>query len=147
MQTKGASQVGERGTLLVVDDSADDLLIFVRAVRAMGLASSVHTATDGEIALRLLGIGDSPSQASIRPELIVCDLKMPKVAGDAVLERTRASEEHGAVRFVIFSSSSEPRDVQRCMELGADEYVQKPIDYAEYVDRVRSTVSKWLRPA
>lgn len=130
--------------VLLVDDTSDDEALALRAMRQSDLPLLVRVAQDGEHALAALGlVGDQPLWV---PDLIVCDLKMPKLNGDEVLSRVRALEHLNQVPFVIFSSSDETEDANRCIRLGADAYVVKPVDFACYVHTVRVTVLSHLAP-
>jgi CheY-like chemotaxis protein len=78
------------------------------------------------------------------PDLVISDLKMPRLNGDEVLRRARNSPNLQDLKFVIFTSSDEADDVERCTRLGATAYCKKPVDYQEYIECVRDIVKCWL---
>ena len=79
--------------------------------------------------------------------MVLCDLKLPKIAGDEVLRRTRADARLRDLPFVVFTSSDEPTDVARCAAYGASEFAVKPVDFAEYGERVADIVARHLPQA
>jgi CheY-like chemotaxis protein len=130
--------------VLLVDDTPDDEALALRAMRLSGIPLLVRVARDGEQALRALGVtADTPIWT---PDLIVCDLKMPKLRGDEVLERVRRVHRLAETPFVIFSSSDDSGDADRCLRLGADAYVIKPVDFTYYVQTVKGAVLSHLSP-
>jgi CheY-like chemotaxis protein len=131
--------------VLLAEDSLDDERLALRAMRQSGLPLVVRVARDGEAALRALGLdGKSEVGRHRPPDLIVTDLKMPMVNGDEVLRLARAEARFVQTPIVVFTSSDEAADRERCQRLGASEFLSKPVDYVAYVDCVRSLVHRWL---
>lgn len=130
-------------TVLLVEDSPDDERLAVRTLRRLLPPVGVAVARDGQEALDALGL-DGQEAPSVVPDLVLCDLKMPKLSGDEVLRRVRADARLGDVPFVVFTSSDEPTDVARCQALGATEYAVKPVDYEAYGERVAQIVGRHL---
>lgn len=127
--------------VIVIDDSAEDIVFARRAVASLALDLDVVVVDRPpaiEAALRDLEAG------APRPELVLLDLKMPALDGHEVLARIRASCTPGEVPVVIFSSSLEPSDLVRAYRLGANSYVRKPVVFEAYRDAVRETVSYWV---
>lgn len=127
--------------VLLVEDSADDEMFTLRAFRKTLEFTSVVVAHDGEEAVGLLN-AEAPGS---RPDLILLDLKVPKLDGFEVLRHIRANEEFKLVPVVVMSSSGEEKDVDRSYALGANSYIRKPIDYESYQEAIRQIGSYWLR--
>ena len=122
--------------LLLVEDSASDILLITDTLREQPFPINVQIATDGEKALQLFADGN------LRPDLVILDLNIPKVHGFEVLRRRNSPE----MRIVVFSSSSNPDDLRRSFELGAQEYVHKPIGLDEFREQVTQIVRNWAPP-
>lgn len=133
-------------TVLLFEDSRDDEQLALRALRQCGLPLFVRVARDGEEALQVLGLaGPSPGSEQI-PDLVISDLKMPKLSGEEVLRRARADERLRHVPYVLLSSSDETADVHQCLELGASAYCAKPVGYPEFIECVAGIARHWLLP-
>lgn len=128
-------------TVLVVEDLPDDEAMTLRALRRCGLPVVARVAHDGVEAGATLGLAGGEPWT---PDLVLCDLKMPRMAGDELLRLARADARLARVPFVVLSSSAEPADQERCLALGASEYAVKPIGYEEYVTRVGGLARRWL---
>ena len=128
--------------VLLVEDLRDDETLTLRALRRGGRSLDVRVARDGEEALQALGLAGAP--VAWTPDLVISDLKMPRVAGDELLRLARADVRLARVPFVILTSSAEPREQARCLALGASEFAVKPIDYDEYHACVGGLVRRWL---
>jgi chemotaxis family two-component system response regulator Rcp1 len=120
---------------LVEDNPADVLLVRV-ALSQVPFPVKLAVAKDGEEALRMLR---SPN---FEPQLIILDLNMPRVDGQAVLQQFHSPR----IPIVIFSSTQNKMEVQKALALGACEYVQKPIGFEPYADAVRGILKRWLSP-
>jgi two-component system, chemotaxis family, response regulator Rcp1 len=120
---------------LVEDNPADVLLIRV-ALSQFPFPLKILVAKDGEQALQML------SSSDFEPELIILDLNMPRVDGQAVLQQYHQKK----IPIVIFSSTQNKAEVQKALALGAREYVQKPIGFEPYADAVRGIVKRWIAP-
>lgn len=121
--------------VLLVEDSPDDELFTLRAFRRIS-GILVHVARDGQAAIDWL--------EEAQPDLIVLDLNVPKVDGLEVLRYIRSNERLRVVPVVVLTSSREDRDVEGCYALGANSYVQKPVEYEAYQDAVRLIGEYWL---
>jgi chemotaxis family two-component system response regulator Rcp1 len=120
--------------LLLVEDSASDILLITETLREQPFPINVQVATDGEKALQVFADGH------FRPDLV--DLNIPKVHGFDVLKCCDLAE----MRIVVFSSSSNPDDLRRSFELGAQEFVHKPIGLDEFRQQVTQIVRNWGPP-
>ena len=120
--------------IFLVEDNPADVLLTRQALSKYPFPLHIQVAQDGEQALTTL------TSPEFKPKLIILDLNMPKVDGHTVLERYRAKD----VPVVIFSSGSNEAEVQRALDLGAREYVKKPIGFRPFVDAVCGIVDRWL---
>ena len=143
----------EERVILLVEDNPDDEALTLRALKKNNITNKIVVARDGVEALDyLFGTGmyagrDTGSQ----PELILLDLKLPKVDGFEVLTKLRADERTKLLPVVILTSSKEQHDVLNGYGLGANSYVRKPVDFQAFVDAVLQLGLYWLvlneRPA
>lgn len=138
----------EPKTLLLVEDNPDDEALTLRALRRLArVPLQIDVARDGVEALeRVLPSPGSAASAPAPklPDVVLLDLKMPRMSGMQVLEELRRHERTRALPVVVFTSSSEERDLKRCYDLGANAYVRKPIDFAEFVEAVERLGLFWL---
>jgi two-component system, response regulator len=123
--------------ILLVEDNPDDELLTLRALRSVAKACPVVTARDGEEAVECL-------QSSPPPALVLLDLKLPKLNGLEVLERLRRMPGLEHVPVVVLTSSREQVDVKESYRLGANSFVQKPVEFEEFIETVRLLGSYWL---
>lgn len=128
--------------LLLVEDSSDDIRVTLRALSRRLPDLVVEVARDGLEALDALGLDGTPRGRV--PNLILCDLKMPRVAGDELLRRIRADARLVNVPFVVFSSSGEANDVKLCEDCGASEYACKPVGFEDYEEKLVDVVRRHL---
>ena len=129
------------GTILLVDDSPDDVALTLRAFRTNNITNKVDVAPDGEEALNYL-LRDS--ERLPKPVLILLDINLPKVRGLEVLRRIREDERTRYLPVVMLSTSSEDSDIVASYALGANSYVRKPVVFNEFVDAVRVLGLYWL---
>lgn len=133
-------------TILLVEDNPDDELLTRRALRRIEtVPHDVAVVRDGVAALEYL-LGDSASgePPAKLPDLVLLDLKMPKLGGLEVLQRLRSHERTRDLPVVVFTSSSEERDLRSSYDMGANAYVRKPVDFAEFCDAVARLGQFWL---
>jgi two-component system response regulator len=122
----------------LVEDNRDDEELMLRALRKNGVTSDVFVARDGVQALDYLFSTPEP------PQLVLLDLKLPKIDGLGVLERVRQDPRTKLVPVVVLTSSKEETDVQRAYTLGCNSYVRKPVDFEKFNDAVRTLARFWL---
>ena len=132
--------------ILLVEDSSDDIELTLRAFRRFDGELEVCVVKDGEEALEYLFCegqyaGRDPS---LRPLLVLLDLNLPKLSGIEVLERLRRHESTRLLPVVVLTTSSEPADLERCYEQGANSYVRKPVDYKDFEEMVKQLGGYWL---
>jgi len=117
------------------------------ALRKHQLAEKIHIARDGEEALDFLFCRGAYSGRRMEhlPKVVLLDLKLPKINGLEVLKELKSDARTRPVPVVVMTSSREPRDLVRGYELGANSYIQKPIDFDEYQKIIRDLGHYWLR--
>jgi two-component system, response regulator len=132
--------------ILLVDDSQDDVDLTLHALRAENLANTVFVARDGEEALNFLFCSGPHAQRSFDhpPKLVLLDLKLPKVDGMQVLKQVKSDARTRAIPVVLMTSSKEERDLVRGYALGANSYLQKPVDFDEFRKMVKLLGLYWL---
>jgi len=125
--------------ILLVEDNADDEALTLRALAGNNVANHVDVVRDGAEALDYLLGGERPI-----PSLVLLDLKLPRVDGLEVLRRIRADERTRLVPVVILTTSSEDSDLLAGYDGGANSYVRKPVDFAQFSEAVRQLGLYWL---
>jgi two-component system response regulator len=132
--------------ILLVEDNSKDEALTLRALRRNNIQNKVVVARDGVEALEyLLGSDRNPgSSEHPLPELVLLDLKLPKIDGLEVLRRIRAAERTRLLPVVILTSSAEDVDVLEGYRLGTNSYVRKPVDFVEFTEAVRQLGLYWL---
>ena len=132
--------------ILLVDDNAQDEELTIRALRKSNIMNKVVVARDGVEALDyLLSAGGSAGRPPhAMPQLVLLDLKLPRVDGLEVLRRLRADPRTHLLPVVILTSSKEERDLVSSYSLGANSYVRKPVDFAEFTEAIRQLGLYWL---
>lgn len=133
-------------TILLVEDNPDDELLAIRALKRNGFDSNIVVARDGVEALDFLYAKGKFAERNARdtPELILLDLKLPRLDGLDVLRRLRGEFSTKYIPVVILTSSSEEQDIMKSYDSGANSYVQKPIDFDEFVETARQMGFYWL---
>lgn len=132
--------------ILLVEDNPDDEALTLRALKKNNILNEVVVARDGAEALDyLFGTGGHTGRdLNIMPEVILLDLKLPKIDGLEVLRRLRAGERTKLLPVVILTSSREDRDVIDGYKLGANSYIRKPVDFNQFSEGVRELGLYWL---
>lgn len=135
-------------TILLVEDNPDDAALTLRALEKNDIsADRVKIAQNGVEAVDyLFGTGQYQGRdASDQPDLILLDLKMPKMDGIEVLRRLRQDDRTRLLPVVVLTSSDEKEDIVRIYNLGANSYIRKPVDFDEFTEAVRQLAVYWLR--
>lgn len=137
---------GSEGGILLVEDNPSDEELTLQALEEYRLANPIIVARDGAQALEmLLGPDGSPGgPATIRPRVILLDLKLPKVDGIEVLRRIKGDERTHRIPVVVLTSSREERDVVEAYRLGVNSYIVKPVDFSQFAEAVRRVGLYWL---
>ncbi|HYA22696.1 MAG TPA: response regulator [Terriglobales bacterium] len=132
--------------ILLVEDNKDDVELTLHALRKEKLANSIHVARDGEEALDFLFCNGAHANRSFEhpPKLVLLDLKLPKVDGMEVLKRLKSDPRTRTIPVVILTSSKEERDLVQGYGLGANSYIQKPVDFEQFRETVKNVGFYWL---
>lgn len=135
-----------RNEILLVEDNPADAELTLRALRKNNLANRIHLARDGEEALDFLFCRGAYEARALdaTPDLILLDLKLPKVDGLEVLRELKADARTRPIPVVILTSSKEEGDLVSSYRLGVNSYIQKPVNFAEFQDVVRQLGMYWL---
>ncbi len=140
-------------TILLVEDNPDDELLALRALTSNRVANQVVIARDGVEALEyLFGEGRFAGRdLACQPALILLDLQLPRLDGLEVLRRIRADPRTELLPVVVLTTSGEEPDLVASYRLGANSYIRKPVDFAQFTEAVRQLGICWLvlnqRPA
>ena len=132
--------------ILLVEDNPDDVKLTLKAFERSRLANEVKVAGDGVEALEyLFGTGEYAGRdLSIMPEVILLDLKMPRLDGLEVLRRIRSHESTRLLPVVVLTSSLEDRDRVESYRLGTNSYVRKPVDFHQFVEAIQQLGLYWM---
>jgi two-component system response regulator len=132
--------------ILLVEDNPDDIELTKRALAKSHVANTLDLAVDGVEAMEYLsGTGKFAGRdTSLLPQVVLLDLKMPRMDGLEVLRRIRADERTRLLPVVILTTSSEERDKVESYKLGANSYIRKPVDFAQFAESVRQLGLYWL---
>ncbi len=125
--------------ILLVEDDPDHELLTIRALKKSSIANEVRVAHDGEEALDIL-FGPTPMQ----PQVILLDLKLPKIDGLEVLRRIRSDESTLMLPVVILTSSDEERDLVASYKMGVNSYIRKPVNFNDFAEATRQLGMYWL---
>ena len=141
-QTIAPNSLREAQPILIVDDSLDDYEATKRAFVKANLSNAIRHARSGEVALAYLR-----SDEAVMPGLILLDLNMPGLDGRKTLEIIKRSPSLKKIPVVILTTSDDERDIKACYELGANTYVQKPVDFDGLIAAVKRLKEYWFEIA
>ncbi|MBZ5496231.1 MAG: response regulator [Acidobacteriia bacterium] len=132
--------------ILLVEDNPDDVKLTLKAFERSRLANEVQVAWDGVEAIDFLfGTGKHAGRdLNIMPEVILLDLKMPRMDGLEVLRRIRSNERTKLLPVVVLTSSLEDKDRVESYRLGTNSYVRKPVDFHQFVEAVQQLGLYWM---
>jgi two-component system response regulator len=131
--------------ILLVEDNPDDEELALLAFKKSNVANEIVVARDGAAALDyLFGASAHAAEAPELPQVMLLDLKLPKVDGLEVLQRVRADPRTRMLPVVILTSSREDRDLVESYHLGANSYVRKPVDFTQFVEAVKHLQLYWM---
>ena len=127
--------------VLIVEDSPDDVAIAQRAFKASRVANELLVARDGQEAVDLM-LGDGKP-----PELMLLDIKLPRLDGHEVLQRVRADERLKTLPVIMLSASQREEDVLESYRLGANSYIQKPVAFGRFQEILEIFATYWFEVA
>ncbi|HEY9740011.1 MAG TPA: response regulator [Coleofasciculaceae cyanobacterium] len=132
--------------LLVIEDSDEDFEAFGRILRQSSIANPIYRCTDGDEALDFLyHTGEYiDSTKAPRPTIILLDLNLPGTDGREVLEQIKEDEELKIIPVVVFTTSSNPKDIETCYRHGVNGYILKPIDIKKLMKAVQVFIDYWF---
>jgi two-component system, response regulator len=132
--------------ILLVEDNQDDMDLALHALRREKVANNIFVVRDGEEALDFLFCRGAFAHRSFEhpPKLVLLDLKLPKVDGTDVLKQVKSDPRTRTIPVVIMTSSKEERDLVKGYDLGANSYIQKPVDFDQFRETVKNVGLYWL---
>jgi len=131
--------MGDGKLILLVEDDPDHELLTIRALKKSNIANDVRVARDGEEAIKMI-LGEE----GLRPQVVLLDLKLPKLDGLEVLRRIRENDATRMLPIVVLTSSDEERDVVRSYKLGVNSYIRKPVNFNDFAEATRQLGLYWL---
>ena len=132
-------------TILLVEDNPDDMELTLRAFKKSRILNQVVVARDGVEALDyLFATGAYAGRDTSTPQIILLDLKLPKIDGLEVLRRLRTDDRTKLLPVIVLTSSSEAQDLVNSYELGANSYIRKPVDFDQFLEAVQQLGLYWL---
>ena len=136
----------EKKIILLVEDNPDDELLTLEALKDNNIKNEVFIAHDGEEALDyLFSKGEFKDRYSgILPQVVLLDLKLPKVDGLEVLKQIRSNNKTRFLPVVILTSSKEETDLIQSYQLGANSYIRKPVDFEQFTQAVKYLGLYWI---
>jgi two-component system, response regulator len=136
----------EESVILLVEDNPDDEALTLRALKKNNIVNDVVVARDGNEALDyMFGRGNySGRDPNVLPQVILLDLKLPKIDGLQVLTEIKRNPATRAIPVILLTSSSEERDLVASYQLGVNSYIQKPVNFAAFQEVVRQLGLYWL---
>jgi two-component system, response regulator len=130
--------------ILLIEDNPDDVEITLRAFKKHNLANNITVARDGEEALNIIFQRGEEAPKKFRPDLILLDLKLPKVDGMEVLRQIKENSETKVIPVIILTSSKEENDLAESYRLGANSYIRKPVNFEKFIGVVMQLGLYWL---
>jgi len=133
-------------SILLVEDNPDDEVLTVRALKQHRVANEITVARDGAEAIAYFaGAADRKARGETPlPQVMLLDLKLPKVDGLEVLQHVRKNPETRLLPVVVLTSSREERDLVESYRLGANSYIRKPVDFNQFSEAVRQLGMYWI---
>ena len=133
----------KQGTLLVVEDNDDDFLFTERAFKKSKFANPLVRTRNGEEALDYLYQRGQFADAA-RPAMMLLDLNMPGINGYTVLEKIKSDASLRSIPVVVLTTSDDPRDIEKCYDIGANSYVHKPVDLPGFIEAIARLKDYWF---
>jgi CheY-like chemotaxis protein len=137
---------GRSRVILLVEDNPDDEALAIRALTRHHIGNKIVVARDGVEALDyLFGVGMYAGRdITIKPSVVLLDLKLPRVDGLEVLRRLRENDSTKLLPIVVLTTSSEEQDLLDSYSLGCNSYIRKPVDFLQFSEAIRQLGMYWL---
>lgn len=132
--------------ILIAEDNENDVLMLRRAFTHLGINAPIHIVADGEQAIAYLeGSGRYSNRAEYPlPDLLLLDLKMPRINGFEVLQWVRANFSVAPLRIVVLTTSAHIADINRAYQLGANSFLVKPLQFDDFRNTLRAIYDYWV---
>ncbi len=132
--------------ILLVEDSADDAILTIRALKKSGLTNKIHHVKDGAEALDFIYCTSAfaSRDSATMPRIILLDLKMPKVSGMEVLEKIKSDPALKRIPVIILTSSKEDPDIKEAYQRGANSYIVKPVESDNFFTALKEVGFYWM---
>ena len=130
--------------ILLVEDNPDDVELTLLAFKKYNFSNDIIVARDGQEALDTLFPFEEKSKKSKLPDIILLDLKLPKVSGLEVLKEIKAHPETRIIPVIVLTTSNEDRDLRDSYRLGVNSYIRKPVEFNKFVEVVKQLGLYWI---
>jgi CheY-like chemotaxis protein len=130
--------------ILLVEDNLDDVELTLLAFKEYNFSNEIIVARDGQEALDILFPSEEKSEKSKLPDVILLDLKLPKVSGLEVLKEIKTHPETRIIPVIVLTTSNEDRDMRDSYRLGVNSYIQKPVKFDKFVEVVKQLGLYWI---
>ena len=130
--------------ILLVEDNPDDVELTLKVFRKYNIINQIIVARDGEEALEILFNSRKGVPEEERPDLILLDLKLPKIDGLEVLRQIKSHPRTQPIPVVILTTSKEERDLIKSYQLGVNSYIRKPVNFDNFIEVIRQLGLYWL---
>lgn len=130
-------RVGKELVILIADDDAGHSRLVEKQLRRAGLTNPIRHFADGQAVLDFVfGRGEGARSEAGKSHLLLLDIRMPKVDGVEVLRRIKSDPEYRKMPVCMLTTTDDPREVERCHDLGCNSYIVKPVDYTRFADAI-----------
>jgi len=130
--------------ILLVEDNPDDVELTMLAFKEYNFSNEIVVARDGQEALDILFSSKEKSEKSELPDIILLDLKLPKVSGLEVLKEIKTHPETRIIPLIVLTTSNEDRDIRDSYRLGVNSYIRKPVKFDKFVEVVKQLGLYWI---
>ncbi len=133
-----APLAGQSVSIILIEDDDGHATLIERNLRRAGLTNGFTRFADGQMALDYF-FNEPPQfhREELAPSVILLDLKMPRIDGLEVLRRLKADRRTASLPVIVLTTTDDPREIERCYELGCNVYVTKPVEYDAFIEAVR----------
>ena len=128
--------------ILLIEDDPDHEVLAMRALQKAKVANEIRVARDGAEAIEYME--GAAAGTNRMPQLVLLDLKLPKVEGLDVLRAIRAADKTALLPVVVLTSSDEERDIVSSYRLGVNSYIRKPVNFSEFAEAAKQLGMYWL---